>query len=119
MTKIKNTKILLTVPLFFLARVAYAEVQSIISAESGGFITSIGNIYKYAQVLGVALAVFMIAAGGLYIAISGASPSKQQEGKDMIKSAIFGLILLFGAVLILNTINPKLTVLSLPGWRKR
>ena len=118
MTKIKNTKILLTVPLFFLARVAYAEVQSIISAESGGFITSIGNIYKYAQVLGVALAVFMIAAGGLYIAISGASPSKQQEGKDMIKSAIFGLILLFGAVLILNTINPKLTVLSLPGVKK-
>ncbi len=100
--------------LFFVG-VADAEVQSIVSAESGGFITSIGNIYKYAQGLGVALAILMITAGGIYIAISGASPSKQQEGKDMIKSAIFGLILLFGAVLILETINPELTLLSAPA----
>ncbi|MEK7479270.1 MAG: peptidoglycan DD-metalloendopeptidase family protein [Patescibacteria group bacterium] len=98
---------------FAFAGIAEAEVQSIVSAESGGFIQSIGNIYKFAQGLGVGLAILMITVGGIYIALSGASPSKQAEGKDMILSAIWGLVLLFGAVLILNTINPKLTILSI------
>lgn len=76
------------------------------------FIQTIFNVYKYAQLVAVALAAIMITMGGINIAVSGAI-DRQAEGKDMIKSAIFGLVLLFGANLILRTINPALTNLTL------
>jgi hypothetical protein len=59
--------------------------------------------------LGVAgvLAVTVVAYGGfLYMA------GKTDMGKDYITSALLGLLLLFGAWLILNTINPELAQLK-------
>ncbi|OGG40225.1 hypothetical protein A3A21_02520 [Candidatus Jorgensenbacteria bacterium RIFCSPLOWO2_01_FULL_45_25b] len=81
------------------------------------FLKTITELYSFAQGLGVALAVGVIVIGGIYIGVSGAV-DKKKEGKDMITSAILGLILLFGAHLILRTINPQLVTLTLPELEK-
>ncbi len=92
---------------------AGAPTRNLITDEPVDFIQTIFNVYKYAQWVAVALAAIMITLGGINIAVSGAI-DRQAEGKDMIKSAIFGLVLLFGANLILRTINPALTNLTPP-----
>lgn len=58
--------------------------------------------------LGGALAFGMIVFAGLQWSLSGASASLQGDAQDRIKNAIFGLILLLGAFVILNTINPEI-----------
>jgi len=71
------------------------------------------NLYNFGLAAGGILAVGMIVAGAIYYSISGAV-DKKTEGKDMILSAIFGLVLLFGSYLILNTVNPELVTLGNP-----
>jgi hypothetical protein len=81
--------------------------------------TSIPNyirrLYQFSIGISGILAVGMIVAGGILYTVSGGSPDKQNEGKDMIFSALWGLGLLFGAYIILNTINPQLIALKEPG----
>jgi hypothetical protein len=77
----------------------------------------IQNLYRTALIISGILAVVMIVAGSIYISVSGASPDKQSEGKDMITQAIWGLLLLFGSYLILQTINPELVKLKSPGQK--
>jgi hypothetical protein len=67
--------------------------------------------------LGGILAFAMIVFAGLEWALSGANPSLQQDAKDRLYNAIFGLILLLGAYVILNTINPDLVRLRQPAFR--
>ncbi len=76
--------------------------------------TYLDTFYKFSLWIGGALALGMIVAGGVMRIISSGSPDKIHEANDMITSAIFGLLLLFGAVLVLNTVNPQLTLLKLP-----
>jgi hypothetical protein len=67
------------------------------------------NFYNYALGIAGTLAIIMIIYGGIkYIAMGGNS-SAQTDAKDIIMSAIWGLLLLAGAFLVLNTINPTLT----------
>src|SRR3989344_1902156 len=79
--------------------------------------TSIPNyiirFYQFGVGIAGILAVGMIVVGAITISLSGAI-DKQKEGKDMIKSAIWGIALLLGSYLILNTINPELTKLKDP-----
>lgn len=58
------------------------------------------------------LAVLMIVIGGVRYMIGGAKESERSEGKKQISSALWGLLLAFGAWLILYTINPELLKLS-------
>lgn len=74
----------------------------------------IQQLYNFALVIGGILAVGMIVAGSIYISVSG-SVDKEREGKSFITSALLGLAILFGAYLILKTINPNLTVLTPPS----
>ncbi len=83
--------------------------------QSGDPASLVNNFYLY--VLGIAgtLAVIMIVFGGVkYITMAG-NVSAQGDAKDIIKSAVWGLILLAGAFLVLNTINPSLVELKNPG----
>lgn len=82
--------------------------------EKGNISQSIIRIYQFAVGIAGVLAVGMIVAGSLYWSASAGSPDKQREGKDMITSALWGLILLFGSYVILNTINPRLVALEQP-----
>lgn len=49
-----------------------------------------------------ALAVFVIAWGGFNILIAGGEPAKKQAGYKAIKTAIVGLLIVFGAWIIIN-----------------
>jgi|GEM_PF-1487174 len=74
----------------------------------------IRRLYQFAIGISGILAVGMMVAGGILYTVSGGSPDKQNEGKDMIFSALWGLGLLFGAYVILNTINPQLVAIREP-----
>jgi len=97
---------------------AFAQVQisltipGVTSASSpGGFV---GGLYNFALLASGILAFGAIVWGGIKYITAAGSPSGQSEGKEWIKGAIYGLILLFGAYLILNIINPDIVSLSLP-----
>jgi len=78
---------------------------------SGNYILS---FYQFALMIGGLLAFGAVVFGGVkYITATG-NPSAQSEGKAWIESALLGLLLLAGAYLILNTVNPNLTHLNLP-----
>jgi len=71
----------------------------------------VATFYRFSLGIAGVLAVAMIVVGSLYYSLSGIAEKKNQ-GKEFITSAIYGLILLLGAYLILNTINPELTTLK-------
>lgn len=70
------------------------------------------KIYQISLAFGIILALAMIIYGGLLYATSRDNVSQQQNAREQIRQAIFGLIILFGAVLILRTINPDLVNLG-------
>lgn len=75
-------------------------------------------IYIVSLVAGAILAFgILIWAGILYI-ISAGNPARQQEARAYIGSAVLGLLLLLGAYLILNTINPALVELRFPNLQQ-
>ncbi len=81
---------------------------------TGNFIGWVQNFYQFSLIAGVFLAVGVIAWAGLRYALAAGNPSGQSDARDQILQALLGLILLFGAYLILYTINPNLVNLSLP-----
>lgn len=74
----------------------------------------VANFYQFALLIGGILAFGAIVYGGVLHAVSAGNPSRQSEGKQWIWSALIGLLLLGGAYIILNTVNPNLINLSLP-----
>ncbi len=77
--------------------------------------TFLNSFYQIALTISGLLALLMIVAGGVKYTISAGSADQQSDAKDMIISALYGVALLLGSYLILNTINPKITTLALPG----
>jgi Type IV secretion system pilin len=75
----------------------------------------VNGFYTFALMIGGVLAFGAVVFGGILYAVSAGNPGKQSEGKEWIKSAIYGLLLLAGAYLVLYTINPNLVTLSLPS----
>lgn len=69
-------------------------------------------IFKLAIGLSAVTAVLMIVIGGFQY-MSTDAIQKKSEGKERIKNAVFGLVLVIGAWLILNEINPNLLNLNL------
>jgi hypothetical protein len=53
-----------------------------------------------------AVCVLMIIIGGLRMILAGANSGSYEEGQTMIKNALLGLVLLFIAGVLLNTVNP-------------
>lgn len=83
---------------------------------SGGDIAGyIQNFYNFALGISGALAMAMIVYGGIRYATSAGRPDAQTDAKDAIYSALFGVVLLFGAVLLLKTVNPQIITLSTSG----
>ena len=68
--------------------------------------------YEWAVALGgLAVFIVLVFAGIQYLASAG-NPAQMTEAKGRIQSAVMGLVLLLGSLLILNTINPQLTTLG-------
>lgn len=75
----------------------------------------INNLYIYALGISGTLAVMMIVYGGVKYAINPGNTSAQGDATDIIKNAVFGVVLLAGAYLILETVNPSLVILKNPA----
>lgn len=70
-------------------------------------------VYKWGIGIAALLAVLMLVFGGAEYVLSAGSFVESSQGKERIKSAIFGLILLLGASAVLSVISSRLTNLSL------
>ena len=92
------------------------EIDAGFAGPSGGTGENIAdyikNIYIYGVSIAGILAVGVIVFGAIYYAASGGNPDKQRDARGYITSALWGLALLLGSYLILNTINPRITTLS-------
>lgn len=83
-------------------------------AKSGNFGVLVNRFYVIALGLGAASAFGVLIYGAILWTMSGAVTSKQ-DAMEWISGAIWGLVLLLGAYLILYTINPTLVALKNPG----
>jgi hypothetical protein len=72
--------------------------------------------YEWGIFVGGIAVLFSLIIGGILYLTSAGDPAKVSAAKDRITSAIIGLVLLFSIYLILNTINPELTVLTPPTF---
>jgi len=82
-----------------------------ISTEPSGFVASILN---FAIIIGGAVAFLLIIFGAFQILTSSGTPEKVQAGKELITSAIAGLLLIIFAVFILRLIGAE--ILKIPGF---
>jgi hypothetical protein len=73
--------------------------------------TLIKYLYEWGIGLGGLAAFIALVIAGFQYLTSVGDPAKMKDAKDRIISAFFGLTLLLGSWLILNTISPNLTTL--------
>ncbi len=66
----------------------------------------LNRLYVFLIAFSSVIAVVMITIGGFTYILSASSGGKE-DGKGMIKNAIFGLLLMFLSYLIVNTVNPS------------
>ena len=77
------------------------------------------NIYNFSIGAAAILAMIMIGVGAfLYIVTSAGNASKMANAKDMIFSAIFGLVIAMVAWITLFLINPDLVVGNIDAIRR-
>jgi len=74
----------------------------------------VANLYTFALLVSGLLAFAVIVYGAVERIFAAGNPSKISDADDRIKDAFLGLLLLAGAYILLNTINPNLTKLQLP-----
>lgn len=73
-------------------------------------------IYEWGIFIGgIAVFISLLIGGFLYLTSAG-NPGRMTEARDRIFSALIGLVLLFSIYLILNTINPELTIPTMPEF---
>ena len=68
------------------------------------FFQLLQNIINGASILVLSLAALFIVIGGIVILSSAGSPDRASEGKRMITYSIIGIIICFGAWMIINTV---------------
>lgn len=98
------------VPLAVIPGLTDASVTSVVNSDS--LAVFFNNLYKYAIGFAAVLAIIEIIWGGLEISTKD-SVSKNQDGKERIRSAIFGLVLVLSPALVFSIINPAILNLSL------
>ncbi len=79
---------------------------------------TVRNFYSFSLAIAGLLAFGAVVIAAIEYSASGGNPSKQSDAKDRIRSAILGILLLAGAALIFNTINPEITQLQNPALEK-
>ena len=61
-------------------------------------------------------ALLMLLYGGVRYLVAAGNPGAESEAKDRISSALLGLLVVFAALVILNTINPDFVRLRSPAF---
>jgi len=85
------------------------------SAANTGVPGIVTNFYSFALMMAGILAFGAIVWGGIKYATGRGNPTAESEGKSWITNALWGLLLLAGAYVILYTINPQLVSLNVAG----
>jgi len=75
----------------------------------------INKIVNYSTGIGGVIAFILIVIGGFQIILSAGNPERVKAGKEMITSAIAGLLLIIFAVFILKLIG--VDILKIPGFK--
>ena len=89
-----------------------------VGSEVGGVMTSdllakyLVAIYDYGLTIISILAVVILMGAGLIWLTSGGNETKITQAKDLIAGSLTGIIILFGAWMLLNTVNPQLLKLN-------
>jgi hypothetical protein len=68
----------------------------------------VNQIYIWSLAAAAILALFMIVIGGYITMTAAGNAERASRGKNYIQSSLIGLVLLIGAYVLLNTINPDL-----------
>lgn len=74
----------------------------------------IATVYNYGVAIVGILAGTMFVIGGFQYLTAGGDSSRVSKAKERIRDALVGLLLTFGAYVILNTINPDILKLQMP-----
>ncbi len=72
----------------------------------------INIVYKWSLGLAALLAMAQIVFGGMLYLFAAGNLYNQEEAKGKMTNALIGLVLLIAIALILNTINPKLSIID-------
>ncbi len=103
---------------FILGITAFAQdAKSLIPcghADANGFIATpcdyqqflilIGKVFNYLIVIAIPLATAVIVYGGVKMVTAGSNDGKRSEAKGIIGTAVWGLVIVLSAYLIINTI---------------
>ena len=81
-------------------------------SQVNGLPDYINVAYRYLVTVVLVVAIVMTVWGGFRYLL-GASIGSVQQGKETIKDALIGMLIVLGAYTILSTINPRTTLLSL------
>lgn len=103
------------VPLFAVATATINVNLPGPSSAASGIAGWIVNFYSFALTISGILAFGAISYGGIKYAFARGNPSAESDAKSWILNALYGLLLLAGAVIILYTINPNILSLQIPG----
>lgn len=102
----------LVVIIIFVASPAYAVTAAPTTAPNlplEALQGVVSELYTYSlKIVGLCVFVMFLLAGIGYILPDSFRPSQLNDQVGIIKDAVIGLVLLFSAYLILNTINPDL-----------
>lgn len=80
------------------------------------FIQLASAVFNFVLLVAGLAAFVMIVLGGSRYLTSAGDPSKMDDAKSQIFSAILGLVVIFASWMILNTINPELVALRNPDF---
>ena len=86
----------------------------IISQTQTNFAAFLREMYNLAFILAGTVAFVRIVYGGILYSWSGVVDRKK-EAIGIFKNVAYGMALLMGSYVVLNTINPALTILALPN----
>jgi len=111
------------VSLFYPISIKTAQkINSVVLATSNEEVTvsylssKVNNIVTYAMGIGGLIAFILIIVGAFQIILSAGNPDRVKAGKEMITSAIAGLLLIIFSVFILKIIGYD--ILEIPGFGK-
>jgi hypothetical protein len=109
------------VSLFYPISIKTAQkINSVVLATSNEEVTvsylssKVNNIVTYAMGIGGLIAFILIIVGAFQIILSAGNPDRVKAGKEMITSAITGLLLIIFSVFILKIIGYD--ILKIPGF---
>ena len=99
-----------------MAEVDWPEVGGIKIEEGGKLVATLPQLVQYFFNFSIAIggiaAFAMLVLGGFRFLTSAGNPSAQKDAKDIITSAIIGLLLLLSSYLLLQVINPDILTLE-------